>query len=212
MCIRDSTQTVPEIVRAATAYRNAISSAANAHELMRKGGFDFDQFRAWGFEQDENGLWKQRALGQNATDAQRIDNIAHRKLAHTTLVKFFSSLRQTFGGSAEAAENILRVAGFTPDQYGNEPDSNDTRPFAANPITNTHLDDGGAGGNYSGTGRLSSAAPKQVIVNIESLLSVRTIDLMKSKEGQTEEIQNLKEQLAQALIDVVHDFDASWNA
>ena len=34
---------------------------------------------------------------------------------------------------------------------------------------------------------------------------------MKSKEGQTEEIQNLKEQLAQALIDVVHDFDASWN-
>ena len=207
-----NTQTVPEIVRAATAYRNAISSAANAHELMRKGGFDFDQFRAWGFEQDENGLWKQRALGQNATDAQRIDNIAHRKLAHTTLVKFFSSLRQTFGGSAEAAENILRVAGFTPDQYGNEPDSNDTRPFAVNPITNTHLDDGGAGGNYSGTGRLSSAAPKQVIVNIESLLSVRTIDLMKSKEGQTEEIQNLKEQLAQALIDVVHDFDASWNA
>ena len=207
-----NTQTVPEIVRAATAYRNAISSAANAHELMRKGGFDFDQFRAWGFEQDENGLWKQRALGQNATDAQRIDNIAHRKLAHTTLVKFFSSLRQTFGGSAEAAENILRVAGFPPDQYGNEPDSNDTRPFAANPITNTHLDDGGAGGNYSGTGRLSSAAPKQVIVNIESLLSVRTIDLMKSKEGQTEEIQNLKEQLAQALIDVVHDFDASWNA
>lgn len=207
-----NTQTVPEIVRAATAYRNAISSAANAHELMRKGGFDFDQFRAWGFEQDENGLWKQRALEQNATDAQRIDNIAHRKLAHTTLVKFFSSLRQTFGGSAEAAENILRVAGFTPDQYGNEPDSNDTRPFAANPITNTHLDDGGAGGNYSGTGRLSSAAPKQVIVNIESLLSVRTIDLMKSKEGQTEEIQNLKEQLAQALIDVVHDFDASWNA
>ena len=135
-----------------------------------------------------------------------------RSLAHTTLVKFFSSLRQTFGGSAEAAENILRMAGFTPDQYGNEPDSNDTRPFAANPITNTHLDDGGAGGNYSGTGRLSSAAPKQVIVNIESLLSVRTIDLMKSKEGQTEEIQNLKEQLAQALIDVVHDFDASWNA
>jgi hypothetical protein len=26
------------------------------------------------------------------------------------------------------------------------------------------------------------------------------------------EIQDLKEQLAQALIDVVHDFDASWNA
>lgn len=208
--------TVPEIIRAATAYRDAISSAAKAQELMRKGGFDFTQLEAWGYSMNSEGRWVQNAPGKNATDEKRIKNIANRKLAHTTLVKFFSSLRQTFGGSAEAAENILRVAGFTPDQYSNEPESNDVRPFDSNPITNNHLlsgvDDGGAGGNYSGTGRLSSAAPKQVIVNIESLLSVKSIDLMKSKEGQIEEVQNLKQQLAQALIDVVHDFDASWNA
>lgn len=206
-------KTVPEIIRAATLYRDAISSPAKAQELMRRGGFDFGQLAKWGFSQDKDGHWVQRALSKDATDAQRVDNIADRKLAHNSLVKFFSSLRQTFGGSAEAAENILRVAGFTPDQYSNEPDSNDTRPFATNPVTNGHLpDDGGAGGNYSGTGRLSSAAPKQVIVNIDSLLSVGTIDLMKTKEGQREEIQNLKQQLAEALIDVVHDFDASWNA
>ncbi len=206
-------KTVPEIIRAATLYRNAISSPAKAQELMRKGGFDFEQLAGWGFSQDKDGHWVQRVLGKDATDEQRVDNIADRKLAHNSLVKFFSSLRQTFGGSAEAAENILRVAGFTPDQYSNEPDSNDMRPFATNPITNNHLpDDGGAGGNYSGTGKLSSAAPKQVIVNIDSLLSVKTIDLMKTKEGQREEIQNLKQQLAEALIDVVHDFDASWNA
>ena len=204
--------TVPEIIRAATLYRNAISSPANARELMRRGGFDFAQLANWGFSQDKDGRWVQRALGKDATDTQRINNIADRKLAHNALVKFFASLRRTFGGSAEAAENIMRMAGFTPDQYSNEPDSNDARPFATNPITNSHLDDGGAGGNYSGTGKLSSAAPKQVIVNIDSLLSVKTIDLMKSKEGQSEEIQNLKQQLAEALIDVVHDFDASWNA
>ena len=205
--------TVPEIIRAATLYRDAISSPSKAQELMRKGGFDFEQLAGWGFSQDKDGHWVQRVLGKDATDAQRVDNIADRKLAHNSLVKFFSSLRQTFGGSAEAAENILRVAGFTPDQYSNEPDSNDTRPFATNPITNGHLpDDGGAGGNYSGTGRLSSAAPKQVIVNIDSLLSVKTIDLLKTEAGQREEIQNLKQQLAEALIDVVHDFDASWNA
>ena len=204
--------TVPEIIRAATLYRDAISSPASARELMRRGGFDFAQLANWGFSQDKDGRWVQRVLGKDATDTQRIDNIADRKLAHNALVKFFASLRRTFGGSAEAAENIMRVAGFTPDQYSNEPDSNDARPFATNPITNSHLDDGGAGGNYSGTGKLSSAAPKQVIVNIDSLLSVKTIDLMKSKEGQREEIQNLKQQLAEALIDVVHDFDASWNA
>ncbi len=206
--------TVPEITRAATAYRDAISTMDKAQELMRKGGFDFDQLKAWGFSLDsETGHWVQTQLGKDATDEERVNNIAHRRLAHTMLVRFFSSLRQTFGGSAEAAENILRTAGFTPDQYSNEPDSNDIRPFDSNPITNSGipgLDDGGAGGNYSGTGRLSSAAPKQVIVNIDSLLSVKTIDLMKTAEGQTEEIQNLKQQLAQALIDVVHDFDASW--
>lgn len=131
------------------------------------------------------------------------------------LVNFTSSLRNTFGGSSEAAENIMKMAGFSPSLYSNEPNYNDKEPFNANGITNSHLsddDDGHAGGNYSGTGKLSSAAPKQVIVNITNLLSVETIDLMKSKEGQTEEIQNLKEQMAQALIDVVHDFDASWNS
>ena len=92
----------------------------------------------------------------------------------------------------------------------NEPDSKDEEPYNANGIL-AGDDDGGAGGNYSGTGKLSSAAPKQVIVNIGSLLEVKTIDLLKSPEGQTAEIQNLKEQLAQALIDTVHDFDASWN-
>ena len=79
-------------------------------------------------------------------------------------------------------------------------------------MTTDGADDRMAGGNYSGTGKLSSAAPKQVIVQITNLLSVETIDLMKSPEGQQGEIKDLKEQLAQALIDVVHDFDASWNA
>lgn len=73
------------------------------------------------------------------------------------------------------------------------------------------MDDAGAGGNYSGTGKLSSAAPKQVIVNITNLLSIETIELLKSENGSFPEVRDLKEQMAQALIDVVHDFDASWN-
>ena len=121
------------------------------------------------------------------------------------------ALRQQFGNSTEIAETILQKAGITSNLYSNEPDSKDKSPWDANGISSTDADDGKSGGNYSGTGKLSSAAPKQVIVNISNLLSVDTIDLMKSKEGQEPEIQNLKEQLAQALIDVVHDFDASWN-
>ncbi|MDR2914009.1 MAG: phage tail tape measure protein [Tannerella sp.] len=212
-----NTVTVPEIRRAATAYQSAIGSYAGARGMMEKGGFNFGELEKRGFYQGNKGQWIQKALGKNATDKDRQEQLANFMAVHDSLVKFTSSLRNTMGGSAEAAENILRMAGFTPRLYSNEPDYNDEQPFNANGITASRngqyddADDGRAGGNYSGTGKLSSAAPKQVVVNITNLLSLEAINLLKSNpEGNTAEIQNLKEQLAQALIDVVHDFDASW--
>lgn len=207
-----NTKVLPDIVHAAEAYRNAIASPKGALDAMRAGGFNFGELEKWSYTQDREGLWYQKPLSKNATDEEREERIANRKLVHLALVRMASSLRDTFGGSSEIAENILLKAGFSRNMFSNEPDSADERPFDANGIMVTGADDAGAGGNYSGTGKLSSAAPKQVIVNIENLMSVKTIDLMKSPDGQTVEIQNLKEQLAGALIDVVHDFDASWNA
>ena len=207
-----NTVTVPEIVRAAEIYRSAISDNSGAMQLMQKGGFDFSALTKRGFYQDKNGNWVQKALAKSATDKEREDQLANFQLTHESLVRFAASLRNTFGGSTQAAENILKAAGFSSRLFSNEPDYNDTQPFNANRITNLpEEDDGLAGGNYSGTGKLSSAAPKQVIVNITNLLSVEAINLLKSGEGKSPEVQGLKEQLAQALIDVVHDFDASWN-
>lgn len=68
---------------------------------------------------------------------------------------------------------------------------------------------GGAGGSYGGAGKLSSAAPKQVIVKIENLMNVERVDLSDSRKADA--VRNLKTEMAQALIDVVHDFDSSWN-
>jgi hypothetical protein len=206
-----NTVTVPEIQRAAGVYRSAIMDFAGAKAFMQKGGFNFTELQNRGFSLNENGQWVQKALGKNATEKERQNQLANYMLVHDSLVKFTSSLRNTMGGSTEAAENILKTAGFSPHLYSNEPDYNDTSPWNANGITNSGADDGRAGGNYSGTGKLSSAAPKQVIVNITNLLSVEAIKLMQTKDGNSPEIQDLKEQLAQALIDVVHDFDASWN-
>lgn len=204
--------TVKHIATAAQGYLDAIESAAGARALIEKSGFDYSELTRGGFMQNKESVWVQKALGAQATDKERQEMLAGRQRVHHLLVNLSATLRQVFGGSAEAAENILRKAGFSAALYSNEPDSNDTSPFNANRITGlTGDDDGGAGGNYSGTGRLSSAAPRQVIVNIANLMSVETIDLMKSPEGQTAEIQHFKEQMAQALIDVVHDFDASWN-
>lgn len=59
--------------------------------------------------------------------------------------------------------------------------------------------------NYNNNG----AAPKQVIVNIENLMNVSKVDL--SKADNAAAVQDLKAQLSQALIDVVHDFDETWH-
>lgn len=204
---------VPQINLIATRYRQIMSSQAAAQAAMVSGGFKFDLLTQKGFVLDKDGNWVRKTLDKNATDKQREDALAGYQEVHDQVVKFTASLRQTWGGSAEIAENIMKKAGFTRSLYSNEPDMADPQPFNANGITynSGEPDDGMAGGNYSGTGKLSSAAPKQVIVNITNLLSVETIKLLKSENGQSPEIQNLKEQMAQALIDVVHDFDASWN-
>lgn len=207
-----SKHVLPDIKTAAESYRDAIATQQGALDLMRVSNFKFDELEKWGYTQDKEGQWYQKSLGKNATEEEIEDQIINRNNAHSALVRMASTLRLKFGGSSEIAENILLKAGFSRAMFSNEPDSADERPFDANGLTVTGVDDGAAGGNYSGTGKLSSAAPKQVIVNIENMMSIETVDLMKSQEGQTSEIQNLKEQLSQALIDVVHDFDASWNA
>lgn len=203
---------VPEVERIAEVYGNAIGSMAGARALIEKiDDFRFSKLEDFGFVQDKNGMWTQRALPKNATDKERSDQKAKFDQIHEAAVTLAGVLRSSLGGSAEAAVNIMKAAGLPEYLFSNEPSSKDEEPFNANGITIGGGDDGGAGGNYSGTGKLSSAAPKQVIVNISNLLEIKTIDLLKSPEGQLAEIQNLKEQMAQALIDVVHDFDASWN-
>ena len=54
-----------------------------------------------------------------------------------------------------------------------------------------------------------NAAPKQVIVRIGNLMNVQSVDLTNKDNAMV--IDNLKGQLTQALVDVVHDFDESWN-
>lgn len=204
--------TVSQIKLNAEIFRNIIKDSQAAKQFLENSGFDFDLMSKAGFYQNKNGIWVDKPLDKRATDEQKTAKLTGEMNLKDDLKRHVANIRTKLGGSAEAAETIMKKAGISPNLYSNEPSHNDDEPYNASRITNLDEgDDGKAGGNYSGTGKLSSAAPKQVIVNISNLLSVQTIDLMKSKDGQTTEVQNLKEQLAQALIDVVHDFDASWN-
>lgn len=209
-----NTHTVKDIRVAAQGYQKAISTHENALETVKRAGLNINELQEKGFYKNNNSIWVQKIKGKNSTEAEKRTELENRISIHEDLKHVTTALRNSFGGSTEIAENILEKAGFTKGMYSNEPEYNDPKPWEANGITRSAAsgpDDGSSGGNYSGTGKLSSAAPKQVIVNIANLMSVETIDLMKTPEGQTAEIQNIKEQMAQALIDVVHDFDASWN-
>ena len=55
----------------------------------------------------------------------------------------------------------------------------------------------------------NNAAPKQVIVRINNLMNVDKVDL--SNPNNAAVVANLKSELAQALVDVVHDFDETWH-
>lgn len=195
----------------ANTYKASMKDNVGAKDILEKTGLDFKFLRDNGFYQNGEGMWMQKELSKGSSVEEKKKQKEGFELAREEIKYILIALREKLGNSSELAENILKKAGIPKQLYTSEPDFADASPWDANRITTDEDDDGGKGGNYSGTGKLSSAAPKQVIVNISNLMSVATIDLMKSKEGQTEEIQNLKEQLAQALIDVVHDFDVSWN-
>lgn len=64
-----------------------------------------------------------------------------------------------------------------------------------------------SGGGYTNQYKSTSAVPKQIIVKIENLMNVESVDMSDPNVAAT--VNNLKEQMAQALIEVVADFDAN---
>ena len=64
--------------------------------------------------------------------------------------------------------------------------------------------------DYDTPYKSSSVTPKQIIVKIENLMNVESVDM--SNPNNAAVIEDLRNQMAQALIDVVADFDANANA
>lgn len=85
----------------------------------------------------------------------------------------------------------------------------DGNPIGTVPGDDNNSNSGASSGDYQSHYSSGNAAPKQVVVTIENLMNVESIDL--SNPDNAAVIANLKGQLAQALIDVVHDFDETWH-
>jgi len=193
-------------------YRDAMSSTAGALAYLSTLEGEFMSILSENdFIMQRDSTWAQKPLPKNATSEQVTKQREKWGNVKKVLLRLLRVSREKMGGNAVISENIVQKAGFNSEQYSNEPQSKDGNPSDAPRITNGGPDDGKAGGNYSGTGKLSSTTPKQVIVTISNLLSIQTIELLNTPEGRQGAIVDLKEQMAQALIDVVHDFDASWN-
>lgn len=72
-------------------------------------------------------------------------------------------------------------------------------------ITTDDMDDL-TGGEYSGTGKLGTRTGKMIIVNIDSLMNVENANFQNE-----EDLEAAKARIAEALMDVVKDFEISYN-
>jgi len=81
--------------------------------------------------------------------------------------------------------------------------------YNGTPTTTTTTTNGSKSSDYKSHYNNNSAAPKQVIVKIENLMNVESVDL--SNPDNAAVIADLKGQLTQALVDVVHDFDETYH-
>lgn len=141
-----------------------------------------------------------------------------------------ATMLTTQGGALGAVSNVAqnafnlssngkgarRKSSMTPQQMANayaasrKKTDDNGNPIVADPSSGKGRGGGSKGHQgYKSNYASNMAAPKQVIVNIQNLLCVEKIDL--SNPDNVEVINSLKEQLAQALIDVVHNFDDTWH-
>ncbi len=141
-----------------------------------------------------------------------------------------ATMLTTQGGALGAVSNVVqnafnlssngkgarRKSSMTPQQMANayaasrKKTDDNGNPIVADPTSGKGRGGGSQGHQgYKSNYASNMAAPKQVIVNIQNLLCVEKIDL--SNPDNVEVINSLKEQLAQALIDVVHNFDDTWH-
>lgn len=103
-------------------------------------------------------------------------------------------------GTAKPMSNAAMNAALGKNPYGGD-DSNGTyTPGTYNPAPSNN-------NAYSNNYKSNSATPKQIIVKIENLMNVESIDM--NAPGVSGVINNIKEQIADALIDVVSDFEVA---
>lgn len=218
--VKDNQSANTGYLSVAKQFLNTKSSQANAESAIfnQSTGFTKQYLYDRGFTKNSKGKWIAPSIPKGASEAERArikTNIDEVREKASGVV--FDGLKNVFP-SQEAVSQIFEAGGFDNKIYG-------TSPIQTNAIFNQNgMYDmeggaggsgkgfGGAGGNYGGSGKMHSATPKQVNVSITNLMSIETIKLMSTSEGQNPDVQNLKEQLTQALIEVVHDFDSSWNA
>ena len=123
---------LPNIITVAEKYKDAIVTSSGAQDLVsgltdiNSGKTVSQQLEKIGWKRNmDDGTWYSPALPKNPTDKDRVAKQTRDRLAHQLLVATYTALTATMGGQANMAYNIMTKAGFSPDMFSNEPDSND---------------------------------------------------------------------------------------
>lgn len=202
---------IPRMYEIADDLAKAMESQKTAMEKLTSNSMDLGKITDRGFSIKNGALSYSYDSDKEKTDNKEASRKSAMMFVSSYAKRLLGEMTKVYGGSSSLAFTLMKKAGFTEEMLSTEPGTNGLLSDLP-PIT-TSDDEDGLSPVAGGRGRrASTSTPKQVIVNITNLLNVETIDLLKSPEGQLAEVQDFKEMMLQALVEVVHGFDASWNA
>lgn len=160
---------------------------------------------------------RSKGILQNGVFTQNLDSLGLDKadmIKSRNIIQSFinDSVMQMPDGSKAGLDKgliaeLLSKAGVPSQLWGSDPlNSNNV-----NIVTGLPTDDDGVGGAGGSSKGLSGASnqPRQVIVNLDNLLNIESVEI--DNTNQDIEIDNIKEKIAQALLDVVADYSASYH-
>lgn len=140
------------------------------------------------------------------SDTKRMVELLRENLINAS-DKIDKSLPNMSNFTASEFMKKLRLPSELFSSISSNPDSANSKIDADNGWGNNEgaAGDGLGKNNYSGSGKLSASAPRQVIVNIGNLMSIDTIKLLASEAGQSAEMQSLKAEMKTALLEILKD-------
>lgn len=200
---------IQETIEQGRQFASALKSQTAAWEFASNYGFSLSDIGNY-TTKDASGKITFKSPTKDMSDEEVADlfiNIDKIKRGFSALSR---GLTDVIGQEGKA--NLFKTMGLSPEFWSLEPDKKGGFNINVNDIVYGDDDDVGGDGKKreprtSGLTR-NTAAPKQVIINIDNMMRVDNVDI--TTENKDEILEDIKQDVTQMLLDVAHDTSHSW--